>query len=159
MKNLRTHVMLCVCISLFSLSVAAQKQTAPPVTEPNYNKPRLFENMPSAIPVTAEELNTLLTSTTGKNVTVSLTANKDFRFEGQVVSTASQYDNTLQSIVIRSSNFEGARFTLSKATNADGTVTYTGRILSFQHGDVYELKTEGKQMRLVKKDFYDLVNE
>ena len=155
MKNLRTQV-LCVCISLISLTSAAQKQSIP-VTEPDYNKPKLFQNMPAVIPVSTEELNSLLNSNTGRNI--SFATNTSFRFDGQIVSTASKYENTIQSVVVKSSNFEGARFTLSRITNTDGTISYTGRIISFQHGDAYILKTEGTQMSLVKKDFYDLVNE
>ena len=42
---------------------------------------------------------------------------------------------------------------------ADGSVRYSGRIISFQHADAYEINLENNQYVFVKKGFYDLVNE
>lgn len=157
MKNLRTTV-LCVCITLSSLCSFAQ-ETAVPVNEPDLSKPKLFQNLPDVIPVSKESLNGLLSNPVGRNVSVSLSTDARFQFDGQVVSAASKYNNTMQSVVIRSSNFNGARFTISRIINDDGTINYSGRIMSFQHADLYELKEQAGQLVLVKRNFYDLVNE
>jgi hypothetical protein len=41
----------------------------------------------------------------------------------------------------------------------DGTTKYTGRIISIRHGDLYQLIQEDAGWVLVKKNFYDLINE
>jgi hypothetical protein len=76
-----------------------------------------------------------------------------------VSSVAAQFENNLLSIVIRSTNFPGAALSFSKITKEDGTISYAGRIISFQHGDAYEINQENGQYYFVKKGFYDLVNE
>ena len=157
MKNLRTPL-LCVCITLCSVNSFAQNP-AIPVNEPDYNKPKLFQHLPDNIPVNAADLNSLMNVEVGRAINVTLSDNSAFRFEGQVVSAVSKFSNSIQSVVIRSTNFNGARFTISKISNADGTITYKGRIMSFQHSDLYELQNRDGQLVLVKRNFYDLVNE
>jgi hypothetical protein len=43
-------------------------------------------------------------------------------------------------VVIRSEVFNGARLTVSKITNPDGSIRYSGRIISFKHGDCMNWK-------------------
>jgi hypothetical protein len=62
-------------------------------------------------------------------------------------------------MVIRSTNYDGARFTLSKITNVDGTTFYSGRIMSFRHSDILELKNQDGHLILEKRKYNDLVNE
>lgn len=157
MKNIRTTV-LCVCITLYSLSSFAQEQKIP-INEPDYNKPKLFSNLPDKIPVSVEKINEIITSPVGRTSGFRLSEISDFQFDGEVVSTASKYGNSIQSVVIRSGTYEGARLTISKITNVDGSISYTGRIISFKHGDLYELQNQNGQLILVKRNFYDLVNE
>jgi hypothetical protein len=61
--------------------------------------------------------------------------------------------------VINSTNYNGARLTFSKTSNRDGSVSYNGRIVSFQHGDLFELKNQEGSFVLIKRNFYELVNE
>jgi hypothetical protein len=157
MKNLRTSV-LFVCVMLSCLCSFAQTAKIP-VNEPNLNKPKLFKNLPDFIPVDIDNLKALLGSPTGRNITTNLSVDQPVEFKGQVVSTSNKYDNSIVSVVIRSSNFEGARLTVSMVSNTDGTIRYTGRLMSFEHGDLYELQTLENRLYLVKRNFYDLVNE
>lgn len=157
MKKLRT-VALCVCAMLYSLFLPAQNEK-PPITEPDYNKPRLFNNLPDKIPVSLEEINNLLNTEVGHPASLKLSTAINIRFEGVVVSSANKYGNSIRSVVIRSSNYNGASFTISKITTTEGAVSYTGRIISFKHGDVYELQKMDGQFVLVKRNYYDLVNE
>jgi len=157
MKNLRTP-MLCVCITLFSFCAVAQDIKVP-VNEPDNNKPKLFNKLPDYVSVNITGLNTLLNAPVGKAVSIDLGSDSPFLFEGHVVSVASKFENTLQSVVIRSTNFPGARLTFSQITNADGTFSYTGRIISFQHGDLFELQNQNGKFALIKRKFNDLVNE
>lgn len=143
---------------LLYLCSAAQTDK-PPVTEPNYNKPRLFDNLPKSIPVNIAEINTVLSSELGSRASIGLSTAANIRFDGDIISTASKYGNAIQTVVIRSSNFNGAQLTISRTTSPEGVVSYVGRIISFQHGDLYELEKQNGQFVLVKKNYHDLVNE
>ncbi|HQW43924.1 MAG: hypothetical protein IPP02_03380 [Chitinophagaceae bacterium] len=157
MKNLRTAA-LCVSISLYSLSSVAQTGDIP-INEPNLNKPKLFQNLPDIIPVKMNNITVLMGAEVGRPVSLSLSDATVFQFEGIIVSSVSKYENTIQSIVIRSTNFPGATLTVSRITDDTGNISYIGRMLSMQHGDMFELKNENSQFLLVKRKFYDLVNE
>jgi hypothetical protein len=153
MKNLSTAV-LSVCITLCSLCTFAQKEKIP-LNDPDYNKPKLFEDLPDKININPASLQNLFQLQTGQTVSIPFTAT--FSFTGQVVST-SNTANAI-SVVIRSTNRTGASFTFTKVFDTDYTVKYVGRIISFQHGDVYEINFENNQYYLKKKGLYDLVNE
>ena len=121
------------------------------------NRPTLFQNLPNKISCRINDLSALLESEIGRPVSFSLADN--LNFQGVVTSVASKFDNTLLSVVVRSTNFAGAALSFSKITKADGTYGYVGRIISFQHGDAYEISLENGQYYFIKKGFYDLVNE
>jgi hypothetical protein len=130
-----------------------------PINEPDYSKPKLFANQPEKIRVNVADLDVLFGQPVGNAVTIKEANDSRFQFDGDIISSGSKNQDMLKSMVIRSSNFNGARFTLSRVTGNDGSVSYVGRIISFQHGDLYELKNENGQYTLVKKNFYDLINE
>ena len=153
MKNL---VKGFICLSVFFVCIKTNAQT-PPVREPDMNRPSLFQNLPEKISCRINDLSSLLESEIGKTVSFSFTGT--LNFQGVVSSVASKFDNTLQSVVVRSTNFPGAALSFSKIIKEDGTFSYVGRILSFQHGDAYEISQENGQYFFVKKGFYDLVNE
>ena len=157
MKNLRT-VALCVSISLSSICSFAQK-TDIPINEPNLNKPQLFQNLPDKIPVNMDNINSWFMGEVGRPISLKLTEANNLQFEGNVVSTVSKYENSIQSTIVNSINYPGARLVITKITDKDGAISYTGRILSLQHGDLFELKNENNQYFLIKRKFYDLVNE
>ena len=121
------------------------------------NRPSLFQNLPEKISCRINDLSALLDSEIGRNI--SFLFSGTLSFEGVISSVASKFDNTLQSVVVRSTNFPGAALSFSKIKKEDGTFSYVGRILSFQHGDAYEINQENGQYFFVKKGFYDLVNE
>jgi len=157
MKNLRT-LALCVTVSFYSLCSSAQTEKIP-LNEPNYNKPKLFENLPDNIPVSMDNISNLFGSPTGRSVSLNLSDRSTFQFEGDVVSSVSKYENTIQSVVIRSTNYNGARLNISRIIDENGNISYKGRIISMQHGDLYELKKVNDEYMLIKRKFYDLVNE
>lgn len=121
------------------------------------NRPSLFQNLPEKISCHVNDLSALLESEIGRNISFQFTGN--LNFQGVISSVVSKFDNTLQSVVVRSTNFPGAALSFSRITKEDGTFSYVGRILSFQHGDAYEISQENGQYFFVKKGFYDLVNE
>jgi len=157
MKRLK---LTCFTISLILLTLVSQAQKTLH-REPDVNKPKLFTNLPERIAIQVSELEKLITNNTatGKDVAVDMKGKGSATFAGKVVATASKYGDTIRSIVIRSTSFQGATFSLSAITQPDGKVTYTGRIMSFKHGDVYELEQSGEEYFLVRKNFYDLINE
>jgi hypothetical protein len=155
MRNLQ---LTGICLVLSILCQTTFAQTSIPVNEPDLKKPRLFAGLPDKIPVHILDLQSLVNAGTGKDVSLSLEQNASGVFAGKVISTANKYNN-IRSVVIRSSNFNGATLTLSSSILTNGTVKFTGRIISLQHGDVYELQNQNDQYILVKKNFYDLINE
>jgi hypothetical protein len=156
MKNLRTAV-LCAVLAFGTCGVKAQNV---PINEPDYNKPKLFNNLPDRIVFGTERINTLLATPVGSPVLIRLTETPVAgEFRGEVISVTSKYDNQIQTVVIRSTNFTGAVLTLSKVTDTDGNVSYTGRIVSMHNGDLFELKSMGTDYVLAKKNFNDLINE
>ena len=144
-----------ICLMLFCSAVSAQNVV--PVNEPDLNKPKLFTNLPDKIPVDISTLQTLISTETGKAASLRLTTNGSISFTGQVVSRAD--DQSIHSVVIRSGNFNGATLTLSSSAQPNGAVKFTGRIISMQHADLYELQYANNQYILIKKNFYDLINE
>ena len=153
MKNLSTAV-LSVCITLCSLFASAQNKTVP-INEPDYNKPKLFADLPDRINFNPASLTNLFNLQVGQTVNIPLTSN--FSLAGIVVSTANNDNAT--SVVIKSTNRVGARLTFTRVVNDDKTIKYIGRIISLQHGDTYEIAYENNQYYFQKKGLYDLVNE
>ena len=153
MKNLVKGIL---CLSVFVVSINLRAQN-PPVREPDMNRPSLFQNLPEKITCRVDDLSALLEAQVGTTVSFNFADNTNFH--GVVSSVANKFENTLQSVVIRSTNFPGAALSVSKLIKEDGTVSYVGRIISFQHGDAYEITMENGQYYFIKKGFYDLVNE
>jgi hypothetical protein len=156
MRNLKP---LCAAIMLLIGAVSAKSQETAPLTEPNYKKVKLFSSLPENIKVNINNLKELLKLNNGEATASNLGDGSEFAFNGQVVSTASKYNNTIKSVVVRSSNFTGANLTFTQVTDEDGNIRFIGRIISFEHGDVFELKETNGQYEFVKKKFHDLVNE
>ena len=156
MKNHRT-AMLCMCITLFSYCSYAQNQST--TAEQLSNNSAQFNTLPDIITTDIANLNTLLKAPVGYSVKVNLNANSQLILEGQIVSISSKLENTIQSVVVRSTNFPGTRFTFSKISKADGTLSYTGRLLNIQNGDLFELQNQNGQFVLIKKKLNDFVTD
>ena len=157
MKN-RIKAALCAAMLYVSISAAAQQHNIP-LNEPDPNKPLLFSNLPDRIPVNMDNLSRAMDFTVGNAVNLLLSDAYQLEVDGIVTSTASKYNNSIQSVVIKSTNYNGAAFTISKITDANGQVNFTGRFISMQHGDLFELISDNSRYVLVKRKFYDLVNE
>lgn len=147
---------LCLIAASFCISLCAQKGF--PVREPDMNRPQQFANLPQQLNCNIAELETLLKNETGKSI--SLTISENLIFRGVISSLATSKESVeVQSVVVRSTNFPGSILSFSKISLPDGSVRYTGRIISFQHADAYEINLENEQYVFIKKGFYDLVNE
>ncbi len=153
MKNLLQGIL---CLSLMCICINTSAQT-PPVKEPDTNRPSLFQQLPQQMNCRIVDLESLLSYSVGGQVNIQIADN--LQFQGIISSVATKYENRVKSVVVRSSNFQGAALTFSKITKEDGSTNFTGRIISFQHADAYEIVFANGQYSFVKKGFYDLVND
>jgi hypothetical protein len=126
-----------------------------PINEPDYNKPKLFADLPDRVDFNPNNLSNLFELQVGQSVNLPISS--DFTFSGLVVSKSD--DPKSSSVVIRSTNRVGARLVFTKVSDSDNTIKYIGRIISLQHGDSYEIVFENNQYYLKKKGLYDLINE
>jgi len=154
MKHLKQGI-LCLLLICIYATVSAQKIVLP--QEPDRKKPKLFRDIPDRVPVSASSFLPLLNMKTGEAGSIHLS--DKLVLNGTIVSTAVKYNNRIKSIVLKSSSYAGANLTITQITNTDGSISYRGRIVSFQHGDCFELKYEKGEYILVKKNFEDMVND
>jgi hypothetical protein len=155
MKHLTTGAFLLL-LSFFSFCAHAQKDT-PPVNEPDFSKPKLFADLPQKFLVNIAALETLLDLPEGQTIKAPFT--KSFQFQGVVVSKSAPNDTLVKSVVIRSTNRQGAGFSFTRIRNAAGQFEYSARIISLHNSDAFELAREGEQYYLVKKNLYDIFSE
>ena len=157
MRNLSIAVLSACCLfcALCSLAQTNRSSTKVPINEPDYNKPKLFADLPDQLEFNPVNLSGLFMLKVGQSVDVPISS--DFNFSGQVVSKSD--DPKSVSVVIRSTNRVGARLVFTKITDADNTIKYIGRIISLQHGDSYEIISVNNQYYLKKKGLYDLISE
>ena len=155
MKILRTNA-FCVLLSMCILQASAQEDKEL-VSQYDYNKPRLFKELPNRISVKPRDFDGIFDLELGKAITLPFSSK--FSFHGTVVSKAEDISANVKSIVIKSSNKNGASLALSRIINEDNTISYNGRIMSFKHGDAYEIVFEKGSYYLEKKDLYDIYEE
>ena len=157
MKNTGTLV-LCTIFLCITVVTQAQDQRIP-LNEPNLNKPKLFQNLPEKIVVDASTLEGAFDLAKGSAASINIGGG--LLLQGNVLSKTNATDDVIQNntVIISLANYPGANFTLTKINNADGTIGYVGRIISFQHGDLLELQNQKGNWVLVKRNFYDLINE
>lgn len=155
MKTLKTPIVFILFVLCY-LNSSAQNNK-PPVNEPDYNKPKLFTDLPDKITFDPSQVENVFTLRVGASAKVLPMT--DALFVGNVVSTSDARDRSSKTVVIKLTNRPGATLTLSKIVNADGTTTYRGRIISRTNGDAFELTKENGQYFLIKKSLYDLMNE
>jgi hypothetical protein len=155
MKNL--SIVLGACIAFCSLTSSAQgvDKKMVPLNEPDYNKPKLFADLPDKVDFNPNNFLNLFELQVGQSVNIPVSSS--FNFSGQVVSKANTDKST--SVVIRSTNRLGARLIFTKVTGENNSVTYLGRIISMQHGDSYEIVSDNNHYYFKKKGIYDLISE
>jgi hypothetical protein len=155
MKNLSISV-LTICIAFSSLPALAQLQKSTiPLNEPNYNKPKLFADLPDKVSFNPADFLNLFELQVGQSV--NMTINAAFNFSGKVISKSDE--SKAISIVIGLTNRPGARLIFTKVTDENNSIKYLGRIISLKHGDSYEIISENNQYFLKKKGIYELINE
>lgn len=170
MKNLSISV-FCIFLVLSVFSGYGQEQKIP-LNEPDYNKPKVFHNLPDSIPVSDATLSGFFNLSKGEKIVPKYQNRSEvpgFLFRGEVVSKSDDMPaNTkarsagpasIRSMIVKLTDYKGSNFTISKITEADGTIRYTGRIINFKSGDLFILEKVNGNLMLIKKDYYALVNE
>lgn len=162
MKNLSTSV-LSLCFILSALCSFSQNQKIP-LNEPDYNKPKLFQNLPDSIVIDVSTLDNICNAQKGQNISIGFSDRSSFfasQFRTDVISKSSGVFNNRnpKTVILNLPDYAGANFTVSKIVKPDGTTAYTGRIINFKSGDLFELENKNGQYILVKKNYYELVNE
>lgn len=155
MKFLKTCAV--VALLLVSYFQSAAQGSTPPVNEPDYNKPKLFSDLPAELPLRLSDMEALLNLAEGAQVNVTIATG--FTLVGTVVSKSNPADAFVKTIVIKSLTRQGASFTFTRIKNEDGSFSYTGRMMSNGAGDALVIVKEGANYIIRKKGYYDLINE
>lgn len=153
MKILKTGAALAL---LMAVHFSAAAQSNLPVNEPDYNKPKVFSDLPNTLSLRTGDAEALLSLPVGATANANLAVG--FTLSGTVVSKSSSTAAS-QSVVVKSTLRRGAVFTFTRIKNADGTAVYRGRIISKEAGDVLEIAKESGVYVLRKKAYYDVLNE
>jgi len=157
MKILKTGA-ICVLACLCYVHVAAQQNQQPAVSEKSdYVKPRIFADLPHKLQLNVPMLESMLNDEVGKRVHFAL--GHGYQFQGVVVSKSDAFDKLSRTVVVKATNRQGVTLTFTRTANTDGTYSYLGRMLSFKHGDAFEITEEEGQLVMVKKEQKDLVEE
>jgi hypothetical protein len=154
MKNLQKGTIFLLLLFSSAFAFAQQNDL---IQEPDHNKPALFADVAAKFSVDVNALETLLEVPVGQNVNAFLTRN--FSLQGVVVSKSDPSDISVRSVVIRSTNRNGATMTFTKLRDENGATVFIGRIVSYKNRDAFELSKEGNGYVLVKKDLYDLLSK
>jgi len=155
MKTVKSGA-FCVLLSLSAYFTSAQEHKIP-VNEPDYSKPKLFSDLPQKMALNVLGLEPLFKLSVGNTVSIQLT--NDLLLQGVVVSTSDVHNASARSVVIRSTNRQGAVFTFTKTNRSDGSISYIGRMMSRQNSDAYEIAMENGSYVLQKKNLYDIISE
>ncbi|WP_255156013.1 hypothetical protein [Ferruginibacter sp. HRS2-29] len=100
-------------------------------------KTRLFATLPDRIDLNSDVFKNVMTLAEGAAIAIPM--GDGYTFQGIVLSNEIKYSN-LQSVTIRSANLDNSFFSISKITNADNSISYTGRIMNNNALDGYEIK-------------------
>jgi hypothetical protein len=155
MKILQSGAMLALFAACY-LPASAQKGT-PPINEPNYNKARVFNDVPEKMSLRLTDMDAVLDLPIGAKVNTSIANN--FTIVGTVISKSDPVDGASKSIVIKAINRKDAIFTFTRFKKTDGSFGYSGRIINNEAGDALEITKEGDGYVMKKKGFYDMISE
>lgn len=153
MKILKNAALIAALTVIYLQSSA---QAPLPINQPDYNKPKIFTDLPERSNLLIANLEALLDFSIGKQVAVTIANN--FQLTGTIVSKSDANNASIKSIII-STNRQNATLSFSRITKEDGTITYRGRIIAKNAGDALEFVKDGSNYFIIKKGYYDLVNE
>lgn len=141
---------------LYSAVTTAAAQTTSPLKDKNgvliprqliAEKPRLFSRLPEKFIIGKPKLEKLFTATTKR---IASAADAEFPFEGEILERVQKNPNVV-SVNIRLSNYDGAILNVSRIINSDLSVSYIGRAININSGDVLLLKNENGKFYFTKE--------
>src|SRR3989442_9477239 len=144
MKSLKLLGISILCL----LQIQSFAQVSPPVHQVSPNKAALFNRLPEKFSANIPVIENLFAGSASRTVKIPLPGNNFF--EGTILEKVQKNPNAI-SINIQLYNYDGALLTLSKITNNDGSVTYTGRIVNIRYADVFTLTKENNQFYFSKE--------
>ena len=154
MKRIKPGAMLAL---LTAFSLYASAQVSPPVNEPNYNKPKVFTDLPEKQPIQISAVESLLNLSVGASVNTTIA--NGLVLNGTVISKSNPADASVKSVVVKTTSRQQATLTFSRITKQDGSISYIGRMVSKEAGDALEIAKEGTNYVIRKKGYYDMINE
>jgi hypothetical protein len=152
MKTMKTSA-ICTLLMLCFLSSFGQKL---PINEPDYNKPTLFHDLPVKFNLELPMYDRILDQPIGKHVALPLAGSA--AFQGVIVSKSSPNEQGIKSIVVKSTNRNGAILSFSKINDKE-SFKYVGRIISRNNSDALEIELENGKYVMKKLHYQDLINE
>jgi hypothetical protein len=155
MKNL-IPFLFTACIAFCNLNSFAQNaQKSVPLNDPDYNRPKLFSDLPDKINFDPGKFSNLFELQPGQSADIMISPG--FNFTGNVISRS--VESKVSSVIISSTSRPGARIIFTKVTGENNSIRYAGRIISMKHSDSYEIVSENNQYYFKKKGIYDLMSE
>ena len=142
---------------LFIFCSQAQVQGNSPLKEPDYNKPKMFADLPDVMELKTTDLEVLIDLPMGGNINSVMV--DGFPMKGVVVSKSGEATSAVRSIVIRLINRPGSTFCISQVKTEGGQMKFIGRVMSMNNSDAFEIAMLDDRYVLRKKHLYDLVNE
>lgn len=155
MKRQKTNALLALLTVCYLHSTA--QTTVPPLNQPDYNKPKIFTDLPDKLDLRVTDMEALLNLPVGTQVNATVATG--FSLSGTVVSKSNPAEQSVKTVVIKSALRKNALLTFSRVKKDDGSFFYVGRMISRDAGDAFEIAKEGNTYVLRKKSYYDLLNE
>lgn len=131
--------MLLVCLCVYATSFSQSTSAA---------KPKLFESLPSSITISESLLQSFFSLSPNQETTLDFGG--QFTFPCRVLSKQAKYNN-LQTVIVKSPSFGNAIFQVSRVTNEDNTISFSGRIINEKAFDGYAIKRTTNGTYLLEK--------
>lgn len=141
MKKLTTTVLLTLTLALSMNAASAQK---------------MLESMPERINFQNKVIEGVFQLNAGSAVDMKF--NEDLRITGIVKSNEKIYDN-LQTIVIECTNYNKAKFFLSKIRDENNQTKYVGRMIGRGFQDGLELRADQSGNNIKKINIKEMIVE
>lgn len=155
MKPLKT-IALSALLFVCTWHVSAQEHPVP-LNKTDYNKPKRFAGLPGKMPLRVKDMESLLLLPVGAKVNATVATN--FPLTGIIVSKSGLLDQSVKTVVIKSSNYQGATFTFTRIAEENGSFSYSGRMLNREAGDAMEITKEGETYVVRKKASHEIISE
>jgi hypothetical protein len=148
-----------VLAALFLLCCYSASAQLPPVPggSTSQSKPVIFGDLPGEMYLNLEKLDDLFDLEVGANVHVQVS--REFMVHGVVVSKSKPGNTAAQTVVVNCTNRPGATLTLTRRLQADNTLAYRGRIISFRSSDAYDILPENGGYVLKKTELSRIMSE